>query len=104
MAGAKAVAPTSNDVQRRAKQTAQRLPATFEQTARALERSAVLAEDHAEREEQAGRHDAAAKERLVADQAREVARRTRAHIESTPLTSASDEQQERRTRSAGWRC
>ena len=94
----------SDATQRQLREVAQRRSATYERTAQALEHGAALAEHHAERQEQAGRHDAAAKERLVADQAREVARRTRAHIESTPLTSASDEQQERRTRSAGWRC
>ena|SRR5436190_135635 len=76
-----AVAPTSNDVQTRARHTPQRRCATFEQTARALEHSAVLAEDHAEREEQAGRREAAAKERLAADQARDAARRARAHAD-----------------------
>jgi hypothetical protein len=48
---------------RQAREAAQRVTSTFERTAQALERSAVLADDHAEREEQAGRHEAAAKER-----------------------------------------
>ena len=50
------------------------MPATFGQTARFLEHSAVLAEDHSQREGQVGRRDAAAKERLIADQAREPGR------------------------------
>jgi hypothetical protein len=73
--------PASNDLQRQARQAAQRLSATFAQTARVLAHSAVLAEDHAQREEQAGRPDAAASERLVADHAREAARRARAQAD-----------------------
>jgi hypothetical protein len=46
-----------------------------------LERSAALAEDHAHREEQGGRCEAAAKERLVADKTREAARRAWANAD-----------------------
>ena len=72
----------SDATQTQLREVAQRRSATYERTAQTLECSAALAEHHAEREEQAGRHDAAAKERLVADQAREAARRARAHIEA----------------------
>src|SRR3954451_24650135 len=52
----------SEAAHRRAWEVAQRMTATFERVAESLERSAVLADDHAQREEQAGRHEAAAKE------------------------------------------
>ena len=43
LGNAKAVVPASNDLQRRARQAAQRLSATLEQTAQVLERTAILA-------------------------------------------------------------
>jgi len=47
--------------QRQVREAAERLSATYERTAQALEYSAALAEHRAEREEQPGRHDAAAR-------------------------------------------
>jgi hypothetical protein len=64
------------------------MAATFERVAETLLRSAVLAEDHARREEQAGRHDVAANERLLADRAREAARRARARVNRVKSISA----------------
>ena len=64
-----------------AREAALRMAATFERTAQALERSAGLADDHAQRDGQAGRHEAAAKERALADRAREAARRARARAD-----------------------
>jgi len=75
----KTLVPAPNDLQKQVRQAEQRLSATFEHTARVLDRSAVLAEDHAQRDEQAGRHDTAAKERLAGDRARGAARRAQAH-------------------------
>ena len=64
------------------------MTATFERAALALERSAVLAEDHAQREEQAGRHAAAAKERGLADRARKGAGWARARVDGEGSRSA----------------
>jgi hypothetical protein len=54
-----------------------RAAAVFARTAEVLEQSAKLADDHAAREERAGRHDAALDERLQAVWAREAAQRAR---------------------------
>jgi hypothetical protein len=51
-------------------------------------RSAGLADDHARRDEQAGRQKAAAKERAVADRAREAARRARARVDRADSSCA----------------
>ena len=74
-----------NAAERQRVEVAQRVSATLERTALALMHSAALAEDHAQRTEEAGRHDQAAKERLVAARAREAAWRTRARAAGTPL-------------------
>jgi hypothetical protein len=73
--------PRSKAAHRPAREAAQRMTATFERAAEALERSAVLADDHAQRLEQAGRHEAAAKEHAAADRAREAGRRARARVD-----------------------
>ena len=56
---------------------AKHLAATLTRTARALETSVALAQYHAERHEQAGRSDAALKERRAAERAWEAAQRAR---------------------------
>jgi hypothetical protein len=60
---------------------AKHLAATLTRTADTLETSAGLALEHAERHEQAGRSDAAAKERRAAEHARDAARRARLNAE-----------------------
>jgi hypothetical protein len=55
---------------------ASRLSSILDQSAEELERTALLAEAHAQRSEEAGRDDAA-KERRAADRAHECARRAR---------------------------
>jgi hypothetical protein len=50
-------------------------------TAKALEQSAILAEQHAQRRERAGRMEAAADERRAAGRAHEAAARARARAE-----------------------
>jgi len=50
-------------------------------TAEALEQSAILAEQHAQRREAAGRKEAAAEERRAAEWAHEAAARARARAE-----------------------
>jgi hypothetical protein len=57
------------------------LALVLRRTAVTLEQSAALADAHAERYEQAGRSDDAARERRVADRAREAARMARSHAE-----------------------
>lgn len=54
---------------------AERLADTYERTVAALEHSAALAEQHAERLERAGRPQAAEDEHCTADWARDAARR-----------------------------
>jgi len=85
---AKDVKLRSDAAHRRAREAAQRMTATFEHAAHAIERSAVLADDHAERHEQAGRHEAARKERAAAERAREAARRARARVEGADSSRA----------------
>ena len=60
---------------------AQRLSSRLSETATALEMSAVLAGEHAQRREEAGRSDDAAEERHAADRARAAARRARSQAE-----------------------
>lgn len=57
---------------------AQDLGFVLNRTATALEQSALLAEDHAERQMRAGKTGAAARERQVARRAREASERARA--------------------------
>jgi hypothetical protein len=61
--------------------TARDLAAVLGRTAEALEQSAILAEQHAQRREQAGRPEAAAEERRAAERAHEAAARARARVE-----------------------
>lgn len=61
---------------------ARRLALLFGRTAEVMERSAVLAEEHAERCTQSGRLDAAAREREAAEQAREGASQARSRAAS----------------------
>lgn len=60
---------------------ARRLAATLTETAKALERSALLAEGHAERRQEAGRSDDAAQERQAGERAHEAAQRARSQAE-----------------------
>jgi hypothetical protein len=60
-------------------------------TAAALETSAALAEDHADRHALAGRNDDAAQERQAADRARQAARRARSRAEQWLERTASRE-------------
>lgn len=57
------------------------LSAALRRTARALEWSAALAEEQAQRRERLGRSDEAANERAVAGRASEAAQRARMHAE-----------------------
>ena len=57
------------------------LASVLARTAKALEQSATLAEEHAERRERAGRKEAAAEERRAAGRAHEAAARARAQAE-----------------------
>ena len=54
-------------------EVSERLAGTYERTARVLEQSAALAERHAERQQRAGRSEAAADEHRTAAWAREAA-------------------------------
>jgi len=60
---------------------AAQLASLLSRTAVTLEQSAVLADAHAERYEQAKRSDDAAQERRVAGRTREAARMARSHAE-----------------------
>jgi hypothetical protein len=60
---------------------ASRLAEVMSRTARALEQSADLADDHARRQESLGRMDAAADERRAARQARSASQRAWANAE-----------------------
>jgi hypothetical protein len=59
------------------REQAKQLASTLTRTAEALETSAALAREHAERHERAGRSDAALKERQAAEHAWEAAQRAR---------------------------
>jgi hypothetical protein len=72
---------TAESAVRHTRERAESLSATMTRTANVLEDSAVLADAHAEKHEQAGRSDAAAKERGVAEHAREAAQHARLHAE-----------------------
>ena len=61
--------------------TARNLASVLGRTAETLEQSATLAEEHAQRREQAGRGDAAANERRAARRAHGAAARARVHAE-----------------------
>jgi len=65
----------------RTRLTARDVASVFGRTARTLERSATLAEEHAERRERAGRTEAAAEERRAARRAHAAAARARAQAE-----------------------
>jgi len=65
------------DAARQTRRTAVDLSMTLGRVAESLDISAVLAEEHAQRQERAGHPDVAAEERRVADGAREAARRAR---------------------------
>jgi len=74
-----AIAESADRAARRTRKHAESLSSSLTRTAKALERSAILAEAHALRYEQTGRSGAAAKERQVAEHARETAQRARVH-------------------------
>jgi hypothetical protein len=65
----------------RTRVSVERLSSVLSRTADALDESAVLADAHAERHEQAGRSDDAAEERRAAGRAREAATRARSQVE-----------------------
>lgn len=62
--------------------------AIFLRTAEALEQSAAMAEEHAERRRRAGDDEAAAKEYEAAGRAADAARRARARAEAALTTQA----------------
>lgn len=74
---AERAADAAGGVQRKALERADRLSAVFTSTARALETSAALAEEHAARRERGGHADEATRERLIAARASDAARRAR---------------------------
>jgi hypothetical protein len=65
------------DAVHRARKNAREVSRLLDRTANALEQSALLAADHAERQQRVGRMDEACKERLAATHAREAADRAR---------------------------
>ena len=65
----------------RTRLTARDVASVFGRTARTLERSATLAEEHAERRERAGLKEAATEERRAARRAHDAAARARAEAE-----------------------
>jgi hypothetical protein len=65
------------DAVQQARENARAVSRVLERTANALEQSARLAADHAERQQRVGRLDEARKERLAAAHAREAADRAR---------------------------
>jgi hypothetical protein len=67
-----------------------RVLSTLIQTARLLEESAELAEEHAQRNDRGGASTAAAAERRVAQRAREAAVRARSHIEQVRMRQAAE--------------
>ena len=73
--------PAAQLVDRQTQQGAKQLSRIMMQLATTLERSSVLAEEHARRNEQAGRSDEAAKERHAAKRAGEAAQHARSQAE-----------------------
>lgn len=69
--------------QTEAYQHAEQLSEVLRRPARALESSAGLAEEHAQRQERNGRGDAAAEERRAASRARHAAARARLRAEES---------------------
>lgn len=80
-AAVKRAAAVAQDLQSQVHQRAGQLSEVLRRTARALESSAALAEEHAERREQGGRSGEAANERATAGRASEAARHARARAE-----------------------
>lgn len=80
MEAMKRAAATADRVQRETREEALRVSLVMSRTAAALERSAALAEAHAQRRERAG-GEGAAEERAAAKRAHEGARRARLYAE-----------------------
>jgi hypothetical protein len=76
---AESSAETAAEAQRRARATARELSVVMRHTARTLEKSATLADEHALRRERAGNHEGAEKERHAAARARDAATRARTY-------------------------
>lgn len=80
-AAAAHAASVAQDLQRHTVKRAEQLSMVLRRTARALDWSAALAEEHAERHALQGDSDEAAKERAMAGRASEAAWRARARAE-----------------------
>src|SRR5437764_14925782 len=74
-------AESADRAARHRRERAEARSSSLTRMAKVLEDSAVLADAHAERHEQAGRSDAAARERQAAEHARQAAQRGRLHAE-----------------------
>jgi hypothetical protein len=79
--GAMRAAVIAEHLHSEAVERAAQLSAALTRTARSLEWSAALADEHAKRRELDGRHDEAANERAVARRASDAARRARVRAE-----------------------
>ena len=80
-AAAEHAASVAQDLQSQMLERAGRMSTVLRRTARALEGSAALAGEHADRRAQRGGSDEAARERAMAGRASDAARRARARAE-----------------------
>lgn len=78
---AKQAAATAERLRRRAGQRAEELAVRLKRTARTLEASAALADEHAQRRERQGQTDASTAERGAAKRAGDAAERARMQAE-----------------------
>jgi hypothetical protein len=78
---AKRAAAVAEGLQSKSVERAEQLSEALRRTARALDWSAALAEEHAQRRELGGHTDEAAKERAMAQRASDAAQRARAQAE-----------------------
>jgi hypothetical protein len=86
---AERVAARPEQLRTQALEQAEHKSVLLRRTARALESSAALAEEHAQRHERSGRGDTAADERRAADRARQAA--ARAHSRADDWLRAGSE-------------
>lgn len=79
---AERVAATGERLRTQALEQAENMSVLLRRTARALESSAALAEEHAQRHDRSGHGDTAADERRAANRARQAAARARSRADN----------------------